>query len=80
MVAVQIEPLLLKPLDAGKAIGRSAAWLRKRRFDDLKRVDAGERIEGPAWVVVEGMCHYRPRDLADWVARTAQPLARAPSG
>lgn len=69
---VTIEPGMFDEHRTGEFLGgRSTAWLRAMRQEDIARMKRGEAPRGPAWIVINRSVFYRPDDLRRWIAENA---------
>lgn len=71
---VQLVPAVLARAQAAAYCACSVGLLDALRGADVRRVDRGEQLEGPAWVRLSYGIRYRVEDLDTWLARTAVPL------
>jgi hypothetical protein len=70
---VSLPPLLLSVKEAARYCGCSASLLNSYRAEDTKRLNRGEKILGPAWVLAPFGIRYMPAALTEWV-KTGVPL------
>lgn len=72
----RIEPLMVAEPVAADMLDESYETRRRRRYDDQKRLERGEPIEGPPWIQDGGRIKYRVRDIEDYVNRRVTCLVR----
>jgi len=70
---VAVKPALLSVASAATYCACSSSLLNALRAKDAAALRTGEPMTGPAWIRVGFGIRYKPRDLDDWLARTAVP-------
>jgi hypothetical protein len=62
-----IAPLMLNESDSAAVLNESEQTRRIRRYEDQKRLNRGDPIEGPKWIRDGKRIKYRISDLQTYV-------------